>query len=188
MTTTKSFDERNRDIQDGFERHVFGNLEYSEGAGALLRVRGTGTIDEDVPLMNSGYGFNVPANFNTEVFLQSDGSDAAGKFAVMTLPRDKQRKWAVNTGGVQNPVDPEKALEFNEKRTHVTEEKFAVGGGILEVIDGKVYIRGDLHVEGNLYVGGSIQAGGSISTAGSFVGPDPSGSGEPPDPIPGFDS
>lgn len=188
MTTTKSFDQRNRDIQDGFERHVFEELTYVEGAGAVIRVSGTGTVDEDVPVINTGYGFSVPKGFNTECFLQSDGSDSAGKFGVMTLPRDKQRKWNVNTGGVQNPIDPEKALEFNQKRTHVTEEKFAVGEGAFEVIGDTIYIRGNLSISGDLKVGGTIQAGGNISTAGRYIGPEPSGRGEPPDPIPGFDA
>lgn len=188
MTTTKSFDERNRDTQDNFERHAFSELTYVDGAGSVVKVRGTGTVDEDVPVINSGYGFNIPKDFNTECFLHSDGSDAAGKFAVMTLPRNKQRRWRENTGGVQNPLDPDKAVEFNEKRTHATESNFAVGEGLFEVIGNKIYIRGDLHVEGNLYVGGDIQAGGNISTAGRFIGPDPSGRGEPPDAIPGFDA
>lgn len=188
MTTTKSFDERNRDTQDGFERHAFEELTYVEGAGAVVRVTGTGTVDEDVPVINSGYGFNLPAGFNTECFLQSDGSDSSGKFAVMSLPRNKQRQWKVNTGGVQNPVDPAKALEFNSKRTHVTEDNFAVGaGGFFEVIGDTLYIRGNLSIEKDLKVGGSIQAGGSISTAGSFIGPEPSGRGEPPPAIPGFE-
>lgn len=189
MTTTKSFDERNRDAQDGFERHAFNKLTYVEGAGSVVKVTGTGTMDEDVPVINSGYGFNLPEDFNTECFLQSDGSDSSGKFAVMTLPRDRQRQWKENTGGVQNPIDPSKALEFNEKRTHATESKFAVGmEGIFEVVDGKIYIRGDVHVEGDLFVGGKLQVGGNISTAGRYIGPDPSGQGEPPDPIPGFDA
>jgi hypothetical protein len=105
----------------------------------------------------------------------------------MTLPRDKQRKWAENTGGVQNPVDPDKALEFNEKRTHLTEPNVAMTpDGLFEIKDGVMYIRCDVHISGNLFVGGNIVCGGAVS-ARNFIGPEPRGTGPAPPDVPGFD-
>lgn len=188
MTTTKTPDERNRDIQDHIERQVFQELTYTDKSGAHLSIRGSGTSDFEVPLMNTGYGFNLEPGTQAEVLSLTDGSDVGNKLAVMTLPRDKQRKWEPGTGGIQNPLDPEKAVEFNEKRTHLTEDNAAIGsGGVFEVVGNKVIIRGDLYVENDLYVGGRIIAGGNISTAQNFIGPEPSGSGSPPPAIPGFD-
>lgn len=189
MTTTKTFDERNRDLQDNVERMMFDKLTYTDEAGAHIAVKGSGTQDDEIPVINTGFGFNLPEGTQAEVMVVADGSDVSGKMALMTLPRDKQRKWAESTGGIQNPLDPEKAVELNPKRTQVTEDNFAVSmEGVLEVKGGVVYIRGDLHVEGDLFVGGRIIAGGNVSTADRFVGPDPTGSGSPPPAIPGFDA
>lgn len=187
MTSHKNFHERNRDAQDGIERHVFGKLTYLDKAGAVVTVNGTGTQDQEAIVLNTGYGMNFEDNEDVEVFLVSSGSDRSQKFALVSIPRDKQRKWGKGRGGVQNPLDPDKAVELNEKRVHATDPNFAVGAGLLEVIDGKVYLRADLHVSGTIYSGGSMQAGGNVSTAASFIGPDPSGSGPVPPPIPGFD-
>lgn len=172
MTTNKNFSERNRDFQDGLERHVWKNLAYLDKGGAIVTVRGTGTVDKDAVVLNMGHGFNLEDDSNTEVFLVAGGSDMAQKFAILTIPRDKQRKWRAGTGGVQNPLDAEKALEFNNKRAHVTDARFAVGtSGIFEVKEGKVYIRGDIVISGSC-------------TAAEFIGPDPV-PGVPD--VPGFD-
>lgn len=171
MTTFRNFNERNRDIQDGIERHVWRKLTYMDKGGAVVTVKGTGTEDVDAVVLNTGHGFNLDDNSNTEVFLVSNGSDMAQKFAILTIPRDKQRKWKAGTGGVQNPLDPDKAIELNAKRAWSTDPNFAVGQGILEVKDGKVYIRGDLVVSGSV-------------TASRFIGPDPT-PGSPN--IPGFE-
>lgn len=189
MTTTKTMDERNRDIQDHVERMMFKSLTYTDEAGAHIAVEGSGTSDFEVPVVNTGFGFNLDDDTPAEVLTINEGSDAGNKMALMTLPRNKQRKWAKRTGGIQNPLDPDKAVELNEKRTQVTEDNFAVSmTGVFEVKDGVVYIRGSLHVENDLFVGGDVIAGGNISTAGRFIGPDPSGSGSPPPAIPGFDA
>lgn len=173
MTTNKTFSERNRDAQDGVERHAFGEIAYVDNAGALITIRGTGTVDEKAVLVNSGYGFNLSKNAKAEVFALASGSDMSQKYVIPTLPRDKQRKWKENTGGVQNPTDPEKALEFNSKRAHVTDPNFAVAmSGIFEVKDGKVYIRGDIIVQGGIH------------TLDQFYGPDPVPNSAT---IPGFD-
>lgn len=141
MTTFNHFPGRNRDMQDGFERGVWGAIEYVQGAGAIMRVRGTGTVDEEAPVLNTGYGFNVPENYNTECFLVSHGSDTNQKYVMPCIPRDKQRQWPENTGGVQNPVDADRYLEFNEKRAYVKDQGFALLDGALELKDGKLYIR-----------------------------------------------
>lgn len=172
MSSFNQFRDRNRDMQDGTERHVFGSIEYL-GTGAIVKVRGNGTIDEEAVVVNLGIGSTFADNENTEVLLLASGSDTNLKFALITIPRDKQRKWESGTGGIQHPSDPERALEFNEKRTWLTDGNYAVGdGGTFEVKDGKIYMRGDLHVGGNLLVSGSI------------VGPLPSGSAGP---VPAFE-
>lgn len=148
MTSTQRYPERTRDIQDGFERHVWGEVTHVSGAGSVIKVRGTGTVDEEAPVLNNGYGFNLPKDSNAEVFLLSSGSDTNNKMAFATLPRDKQRPWKEGTGGVQHPTDKDFALEFNAKRSWITKDKFAVGQkGIFEVVGDKVYIRGSLIVD-----------------------------------------
>lgn len=169
MTTQTDFPTRNRDQQDGTELHVWRQLEYVKDAGAILSVNGTGTQDDEVPVINGGYSFNLPNDYNTEVILFSLGSDTNKKFALPTLPRDKQRQWKVGTGGVQNPTNGDKALEFNDKRAHMIESNVALGkGGLFEVDEknGVVYIRGDLVIKGDLKVGGSLQVKGSIDADG----------------------
>lgn len=168
MTTANRFSDRNRDIQDGFERHVWGKQEYVDGAGSIIRLRGTGTEEQEAVVVNVGMGFNLAENSNTEVFTLSGGSDTTMKFALATIPRDKQRQWAEGTGGIQNPTDPERALEFNDKRAHML-DKLAVLAGVLEVVDGQVYIRGNLAVDGDIGVTGSS------SVQGARIGSLPSG-------------
>ncbi len=151
MSSRSRFREVRRDVQDGTERHVWGEQTHNPGSGSIISVRGTGTADEEAPVINGGASFNLAKNSNAEVFLLSGGSDTNMKFAILTLPRDKQRPWKEGTGGVQHPGDPDHALEFNSKRAHITKEPFAIGEtGLIEVIDGKVYIRGPLVVEGQI--------------------------------------
>jgi hypothetical protein len=150
MTTFESFPSRNRDVQDGIERMVFGKLTHL-GTGTVATLRGNGTQDEEVVVVNIGQGMNFAENTNTEVLVFASGSDTNMKFAMLTIPRDKQRPWKEGTGGVQHPTDPDRALEFNDKRTHLTDGNYAVGeNGTLEVRGGTVYIRGDLIVEGKV--------------------------------------
>jgi len=171
MSSFQQFPDRNRDMQDGIERHVFGKLEWLD-SGAIMKVRGNGTVDEEVILINIGQAMNLPENTNTEVIVLASGSDTNMKFALLTIPRDKQRPWKEGTGGIQHPTDPNRALEFNEKRTWLTDGNYAVGeSGTIEVRDGKVYVRGDLVIGGDLEVTGNIR------------GPLPSGTGSPPPPF-----
>jgi len=159
MTDFQRYRERTRDVQDIIERHVWGKQEYLDGAGSVIRVRGTDSEDEEAAVLNiGGLGFNLPTNSNTEVILLSSGSDTNLKFAILTIPRDKQRKWGEGTGGIQHPTDPDFALEFNDKRAHITKAEFAVGeNGDLEVTSGNVIVRGNLTVTGTI-VGNNIEA------------------------------
>lgn len=144
------FQERSRDINDGIERHAYGEIEYVPNKGAIIRVTGTGSEDKEAILLNTGFGFNLKKDTDAEVLLLSGGSDTNQKFALANIPHDKQRQWKEGTGGVQHPLDASFALEFNSKRAHITQGKFAVGDGLFEVKDGKVFIRGDVVVSGKL--------------------------------------
>lgn len=126
MTTTKTYDERNRDIQDGLERHVFKSIERTD-TGAFVSVQGSGTMDEEVPVINTGYGFTPKADTELEVFLAGDGSDANNKFATMTLPRDRQTKWPEGAGGVQHPFNPDKFVQFDDDSIWLKDGKFTLG-------------------------------------------------------------
>lgn len=148
MTSMEGFPGRNRDLQDGMERFVFGKLTHLD-SGAVVKLRGNGTEEDEVRVINIGQGMNFPENHNTEVLVLVSGSDTNMKFALLQIPADKQRPWGEGKGGIQNPMDPDKAVEFNDKRTWVTEDNFAVGsGGIFEIKDGKLYIRAEVVVEG----------------------------------------
>lgn len=173
MTSFSSESGDRRDRQDLVERHVFGAQEYVAGAGSVVRVRGTGTEDQEATVINAGYGFNLAKDTNAEVMLLSAGSDTNMKFALMTIPHDKQRQWKEGRGGVQNPLDASHALEFKDGKVHLTKGEFAVGeSGIVEVKDGVVYIRG------NLVVSGTVTANGQVITPTVSSGTEP---------IPGFD-
>lgn len=149
MTSFTRFRERSRDVNDGTERHVWGKQEYIKGAGSIIKVRGTDTEDFEAGVLNiGGVSFNVKEKFNTEVFLLSSSSDTTLKMAVLTIPKDKQRRWMEGHGGVQHPTDDTFALDFSDNLAHITKNKFAVGEkGELEVKGDTVYIRGNLVVE-----------------------------------------
>lgn len=177
MTTFNAYTARNRDMQDGIERHVWGELEYINGAGSVIKVRGTDTGDEEATVMNSGYGFNLPKDFDAEVMLTYGSSDTNQKYATLQIPHNYQRQWGEGTGGIQHPMDPDRALEFNDERAHLL-DKLAVLAGVLEVVDGQVYIRGNLSVDGDIGVTGSS------SVNGARIGPLPAGAANVT--VPGF--
>lgn len=177
MTSFNRFTDRNRDQQDGFERGVWGSQEYVDGAGSVMRIRGTGTEDDEAPVLNTGFGFNLPDDSNAEVFMVSLGSDTNQKYAVASLPRDKQRQWAAGTGGVQHPTDPERALEFNADATWLKDGTFDIGNNKelrITVSGGNISIKtsGEINLEssklthngldiGSTHTHGGIQPGGS---------------------------
>src|SRR5262245_5982701 len=136
------FRERSRDVQDGTERHVWGELEYPE-VGAIIKVRGTDTKDEEAEVLNiSGVSFKLKKDADSEVFLLASSSDTTLKMAVMTIPKDKQRRWAEEHGGIQFPLDPEFALDFRKDLAHITKNMFGVGkDGEFEVKGKEAYLR-----------------------------------------------
>jgi hypothetical protein len=185
MTTLNGPGIRNYDQQDGIERHVWGQQTYQEKGGAIIKVRGTDSVDEEAVVLAGGFGFHLPENSNTEVILFSSGSDTTQKYAMPTIPRDKQRHWKEGTGGVQHPTDGKRAVEFNEKRTYVDDDNFATRSGVFEVIGNTLYIRGNLVVDGDISLNGALSAagdvnvGGNLSVGGVINGPLPSGAGSP---------
>lgn len=184
MTTFQPFRIRNRDQQDGFERHVWGELEYVDGAGAIMKVRGTGTEDEEAPVLNIGYGFNLPKDSNAEVMLVSLGSDTDQKFAIPTIPHDKQRQWAEGTGGIQSPTDPERAVEIGADGTWLKDGKFFLGDTkqvTLTVSGGTVTmdIAGDLNITSTTLKHGGVNIGKDHAHSGVTLGAAVSGPPEP---------
>lgn len=147
--------ERSRDVQDGTERHVWGKQDYVEKGGSVIKVRGTDTEDQEAHvLVIGGVSFNVKEKFNTEVYLLASSSDTTLKAALLTIPRDKQRRWMEGSGGVQHPTDGDFALDFSDKLAHLTKNKFAVGEkGEFEVKGNQGFFRvKKLIVDGELVV------------------------------------
>ena len=147
MTSFTRYRESHRDQQDHIERHVWGEQKYVSKAGSIIKVRGTDTKDEEtaVTVVGSGSSFNLKKDHNAEVFLLAGGADTTLKLAMLTIPKDKQRKWKEEHGGVQNPLDNEWALDFGKEKAHVTKKEFAVGkDGEFEIDKSKnVYFRLD---------------------------------------------
>ena len=155
-----------RDRQDHVERGTWGILEYVDGAGAVMSVRGTGTLDEEVPVLNSGYGFNLSQDSNAEVVMISLGADVNDKVALPTIPRDQQHKWPAGTGGVQNPTDPNRRIEFNGDETWIKDGAYVYGHDRAQTVT----IDGD-NVSVQLAGGQSITiaADSSITVGGSMT-------------------
>ena len=159
MTTFQKYRERTRDIQDGTERHVWGKLDYVKNAGSIIKVRGTDTEDQEAAVLNvGGVSFKVKEKFNTEVMLLASSSDTTLKMALLTIPKDKQRRWMEGHGGVQHPTDDTFALDFSDDLAHITKNKFAVGEkGEFEVKESNGYLRLDkVIITGELYVNKKI--------------------------------
>jgi hypothetical protein len=163
--TFQRYRERSRDVQDGTERHVWGEQEYTD-AGSIIKVRGTDTDDEEATVLNiGGVSFNIKKDSDAEVFLLASSSDTNLKMAVLTIPRDKQRRWKEGDGGVQHPTDPEFALDFSDKLAHITKNLFGVGEkGEFEVKGKEAYFRVEkLIVDGELIVNKRIKTPEVIS-------------------------
>ena len=150
MTTERNFSGLNRDSQDHWEMQLWGKVEYTNN-GAYMRVRGNGTNEVDVAVLNVGFGMNLPENSDAEVALVGMGSDPNNKMVLQTIPFANQRQWKEKTSGIQAATDKGRALEFNEKRAWLEDLAIALGRtGLIEIVDGKVYIRGDLYVKGEI--------------------------------------
>jgi hypothetical protein len=148
LSTRNRFPDRNRDVQDGIERHVYDHIEWVDGAGAVVKVKGTGTEDEEAVVINlGGVGVMYPKGTNAEVHLVTDGSDTSIKYALITIPNDKQHRWKEGQSGIQKWDDPTKRLQFGLVRTWLAEANQAVGkkGNFEATSDGEVtYIRGKI--------------------------------------------
>lgn len=159
--------------------HVYQSTEYVDGGGSVLKVKGAGTADEDIVVVQGVAGFNLANNSDAEVDVLSGASDSHYKRGIVNLPHSAQRKWAAGTGGIQSPTDPKRAVEINSKRTYIDDKAFALLAGIFELKDGKIYIRGDVIISG------------SVSVAGAVISPTtpqtPLPSGPAPVVVPGFE-
>jgi hypothetical protein len=144
---------RSKDVQDGVERHVYGELTYEE-QGSTIKVKGTDTEDQEAFTMIGSASFKLKKDTDAEVFLLASSSDTMLKVAVLTVPHDKQRRWPENEGGIQHPTDQEFALHFSDKLAHLTKNKFAVGEkGEFEVKGDQVIIRAKkVIIDGELVV------------------------------------
>lgn len=199
MTDFTRYKSRTRDIQDYVERGVYGSWTEVPGAGAMLSVRGTGTLDEEVPIMHFGYSFRLPDNSNAEVVMLSLGSDVNDKVALPTLPRDRQHPWGVGQGGVQHPTDPSRRLEYNGDETWLKDGNYKLGnnkevevivaGGAVTINIGpdatinvpNLTINSDVAIQGTLDVNGSsvqhngINIGDTHTHPGVDSGPNSTG-------------
>ena len=159
------FRERSRDVQDGTERHVWSEQTY-EDAGSIIKVKGTDSEDEEAAVLNiGGVGFNLKKDSDSEVFLLASSSDTQLKQAMLTIPKDKQRRWPENEGGIQHPTDQEFSLHFSDKLAHLTKNKFAVGEkGEFEVKGDAVYIRSKkVIIDGELIVNKQVKTPNVVS-------------------------
>jgi hypothetical protein len=149
---------RSNDVQDGLERHIYGELEYHD-AGSIIKVKGTDSGDEEVTVLTMGVGnFKLKKDHDAEVYLLSSSSDTQLKVAVLQIPHDKQRRWPEGEGGIQHPTDPDVAVHISDKMTHVTKNKFGVGEkGEFEINGDKGVFRvSKLIVDGELVVNKKI--------------------------------
>lgn len=185
MTDFTRYRSRTRDIQDQVERGVYGTWAEVPGAGSMMSVRGTGTVDEEVPIMNFGYSFRLPADSDAEVVMLSLGSDVNDKVALPTLPRNLQHPWAEGQGGVQHPTDPSRRLEYNADETWLKDGNYKLGNNReVEVIvnGGNVTINigpdatinaPNLTLNTDLTVNGTVDfKGASVQHNGTNIGDD----------------
>jgi hypothetical protein len=144
MTTQRKMYDGFYQSQDAGEIGVYGKVTYEPYP--LITVRGNDTEDKECEIaFVGGCSFKLPKDANCEILMISTGDDTTLKMALLTPPKDKQRRWKEDTGGIQHPTDPEHALEFNKTRAHLLKDQFAVGKeGIFEIKDkGTVFFRAD---------------------------------------------
>jgi hypothetical protein len=160
------------DNLDQVEAHIWGELKYSSSGGSYIKVKGTGTEDQEAFVVHGVGGFNVPSNSDAEVLLLSGSSDSNKKWAIPSIPFKQQRQWPEGVGGIQSPVDPKRAVEINKNRTYVDDDNFATRNGIFEVKGNTLYIRGNVVIQGDLSVGGNLTVSGTMNT-NQPTGPQP---------------
>lgn len=149
MTTRHGFAERNRDSQDQTERHIYAITEYVKGAGRYMRMKGTGSEDDEVPVMSPwGLGGAYPKDTNAEVYAFAWGADTNAKGVLADMPADKQRNWKEGTNGIQSWQDKDHAVIFGRDAISVVGKRLSLLGGLIEIdaAAGKVYLRGEVHI------------------------------------------
>lgn len=148
--TTPRFQQRV--TQDYMERGVWAGSQNVEGAGMTMSVKGTGTVDMELPIVNFGYSFNLGSgDYDSEVIMVALGSDVNDKVAIPVLPRGLQYQWAAGTGGVQHPTDPNRRVEFNGDETWLKDGNYKLGNNkeVEVVVDGgsvTINVSGDTNI------------------------------------------
>lgn len=183
MTDFTRYKSRTRDIQDYVERGVYGEWEAVPGAGAMMSVRGTGTVDAEVPIFNLGYSFRLPNNANAEVVMLSLGSDVNDKVALPSLPRAVQHQWGEGEGGIQHPTNPDRRLEYNTTETWLKDGNYKLGdnkevevvvaGGqvTINVTPGVVINAPNMTINADTTINGTLAVNGpSMTHNGTNVG------------------
>lgn len=156
-----------RDIQDTIELHLFQFVEYDKSL-MFVTVNGTGTIDSKIPVINTGYSFNMPSQTEAEVLLLANGSSVNDKIALMLIPRDKQKQWRPRTGGIQSPETAEQVVEFNPLRTQIRGDRVALGNkGQIEIDGSTIILRGNVVIEGSVSIQGSLEVVGDVHANGT---------------------
>lgn len=104
--------------QDHIRRGLFAGFENIPGAGRVMSIEGTGWTDEQVVLVNLGYGFNPTGE--SETLSVDPGADPDNRHAFMAIPRDRQHPWAIGTSGIQSAENPDHRIEFGPDGVHIT--------------------------------------------------------------------
>ena len=168
MSTITSWVMRNKDAANNIELTVFESQNYKD-SGGYITVSGTDSKSLNIPVLNIGYSFNLPDKTDSEVLLLGDTSDVNHQIAIMTLPKNISKHWQPKTGGIQNPLDGDKNIEFNPKRVHIREDNVALGNKAqIEIQDNNIILRGDVIISGDLHVQGNISSKGNIECLGNI--------------------
>lgn len=184
--------ERSRDIDEMLRRTVWGSQTYVPGAGSVMNVRGTDYLDEDVPVLNFGYSFNLPQDSNAEVITLAINSDTNQKMALPTLPRDQQRQWPEGSGGIQHPTNPNMYIQFSDNGAVLdiagTTVTVADDGAVTITTTNQVTVdapqsqfTGDVAIDGSLFVNGAAVEHQGTNIGDTHVhpqGPDSAGDGQ----------
>ena len=121
----------NGDVTYGIKQGLYQGWVRSSKCGTEYGGPGAGVLNI------GGVSFNVKEKFNTEVMLLASSSDTTLKMALLTIPKDKQRRWRriiVDSASHRWCV----AFRFSDSLAHLTKNKFAVKQ------DGRIQIRKDL--------------------------------------------
>lgn len=147
MTSFNNFPDRNRDQQDGIERHIYSYIEHVKTGGRYMKAKGTGTQDEEIIVQSPwGLGGAYAKDTDAEVMVSSGGSDTNQKYGMVDTPVANMRNWKEGTNGIQSHQKATDALVFGEDVTSITSPHISLAGGLIEIVDGKIYFRGEVHI------------------------------------------